>query len=44
VLVQKLSKVKDAGWWLCVGMPKEDKILALKKIYFRNSTKKQLQI
>jgi hypothetical protein len=44
VLIQRLTKVKDAGWWICVGMPEENRILAIKKIFFQNSTRKELKI
>jgi hypothetical protein len=44
VKIQATSKIKDASWWVVVGNEYEDKLLILKKIYFKNTLKRELQI
>lgn len=39
-----LPLFQDAGWWIIVGYNKTDQVLGIKKINFRDFTKKEFQI
>jgi len=36
--------MQDASWWLVIGNEFQDKVLGVKKIYFKRSLKKYFQI
>eukprot|EP00825_Cyclidium_porcatum_P040193 TRINITY_DN502_c0_g2_i1.p1 TRINITY_DN502_c0_g2~~TRINITY_DN502_c0_g2_i1.p1 ORF type:complete len:587 (+),score=104.74 TRINITY_DN502_c0_g2_i1:77-1837(+) len=44
VKIQATQKIKEAGWWVIVGYTKADQVLGVKKIGFRDHTKKEFQI
>lgn len=37
-------KIKDASWWLIVGNLRTNKLIALKKIFFKKTLKKEVQV
>eukprot|EP01016_Furgasonia_blochmanni_P027801 TRINITY_DN29251_c0_g1_i2.p1 TRINITY_DN29251_c0_g1~~TRINITY_DN29251_c0_g1_i2.p1 ORF type:complete len:248 (+),score=71.72 TRINITY_DN29251_c0_g1_i2:101-745(+) len=44
VQMKRFQKVKDASWWIVIGDQKENKLICMKRIFLKNTLKKDIQI
>lgn len=44
VQMERYNKMKDCGWWVVVANPQKNELLGIKKISFKDTLKKDLQI
>lgn len=42
--MERFSKIKDATWWIVVANEYKNEILALKRLYFKDKARKDMQI
>jgi hypothetical protein len=44
VQMEKYNKLKDCGWWVLISDPKKSQLLGIKKLSFKDTLRKEMQI